>query len=94
VYLNNQRCYLSASKGKCKEGKPELQIIISFDKPNDALETYKERRQIETAFRALKISGFNIEYTHLTEIDRIEKLIAVVIVALTWTYLVGSYLHS
>jgi hypothetical protein len=94
VYLNNQLCYLSASKGKGKDGKPELQIIISFNNPENALDIYKERWQIETAFRALKTSGFNIEDTHLTEIERIEKLFALVIVAFTWAYLVGDYLHK
>ena len=50
-YVNNQLCYLSASKIKNKEGKPELQIIISFNKPNVAQKIYKERWQIETAFK-------------------------------------------
>lgn len=94
VYLNNQLCYLSASKAKDKEGKPELQIIISFNMPDSAMELYKERWQIETAFRALKTSGFNIEDTHLREIERIEKLFALVIVAFTWAYIVGDYLHN
>ena len=53
--VNNQLCYLSASKIKNKEGKPELQIIVSFNKQEHAQEIYKERWQIETAFRALKI---------------------------------------
>jgi hypothetical protein len=30
----------------------------------------------------------------LTEIERTEKLFAMVIVAFTWTYLVGDYLHK
>ena len=93
VYVNNQLCYLTGSKVKDKEGKPELQIVISFNKPQDALYLYKERWQVETAFRALKSSGFNIEDTHLTDIDRIEKLFALVIVAFTWAYKVGVYLH-
>lgn len=94
VYLKNQLCYLSASKGKSKEGIPELQIVISYNKPEDALEIYKERWQIETAFRALKSGGFNIEDTHLTEIERIEKLFALVMVAFTWAYLVGDFLDK
>ena len=93
VYVNNQLCYLSGSKVKNKQGKPELQIIISFNNPQDALEIYKERWQIETAFKGLKSSGFNIEDTHLTDIERIEKLFALVIVAFTWAYVVGDYLH-
>lgn len=94
VYVNGQLCYLSASKIKNKDGVPELQIIVSFDKPDKAQSLYKERWQIETAFRALKTSGFNIEDTHLTDIDRIEKLFALVIVAFTWAYKVGIYLDK
>lgn len=93
-YVNNQLCYLSASKVKNKEGKPEFQIIISFCKPECAQKIYKERWQIETAFRALKTSGFNIEDTHLNDIERIEKLFALVIIAFTWAYLVGIFLHE
>lgn len=90
-YVNNQQCYLSGSCVKNKEGKPELQILVSFCSPKEALETYKERWQIETAFRALKSSGFNIEDTHLREIDRIGKLLSIVIIAFTWCYCVGIY---
>jgi transposase len=87
-------CYLSASKIKNKQGKPELQIIISFSKPNVAQKIYKECWQIETAFKALKSSGFNIEKTHLIDMERIEKLLALVLIAFTWSYLVGIYLHE
>jgi hypothetical protein len=94
VYVNNQLCFLSASKVRNKEGKPELQVIVSFNKPENAMEIYKDRWQIETAFKALKTSGFNIEDTHLTDIERIEKLFALVMVAFTWAYLVGDYLNK
>lgn len=92
--LNNQLVYLSGAKIKNKEGKPELQIIISFNHPSQSKDRYKERWQIETAFKALKTSGFNIEDTHLTQIPRLEKLFAIVIVAFTWAYIVGIYLHE
>lgn len=90
-YVNDQLCYLSASKIKNKQGKPELQIIISFNCPENAQELYKERWQIETAFKALKSSGFNIEDTHLANIERIERLFSLVMVAFLWAYLVGIY---
>ncbi|MDD3079269.1 MAG: IS4 family transposase [Paludibacter sp.] len=93
-YVNNQLCYLSASKIKNKEGKTEFQIVISFCKPEIAQKIYKKRWQIETAFRALKTSGFNIEDTHLTDIERIDKLLSLVLIAFTWSYLVGIYLHE
>ena len=85
---------MSASKVKNKQGVPELQIIVSFNKPDEAQSVYKERWQIETAFRALKSSGFNIEDTHLTDIDRINKLFALVLVAFVWAYKIGIFLDT
>ena len=52
---------------------------------------YRERRQIETAFRALKSSGFDIEKTHLTDLNRIEKLFSVVMAAFAWAYVAGVF---
>lgn len=94
VYVNGELCYLSASKVKNKQGVPELQIIVSFNKPGEAQSLYKERWQIETAFKALKTSGFNIEDTHLTDIDRIAKLFSLVLVAFVWVYKAGIFLDS
>jgi hypothetical protein len=92
--VNRQQCYLSASKVKSKQGLPELQIIISFARTENTIVRYKERWQIESAFKALKSSGFNIEDTHLSDIDRIEKLFSIVMVAFAWAYVVGIYLHE
>ena len=94
VSVNGQLCYLSASKVKNRQGVPELQIIVSFNKPDEAQSLYKERWQIETAFKALKTSGFNIEDTHLTDIDRINKLFALVMVAFVWAYKAGIFLNA
>lgn len=38
VYVNNQLCYLSASKVRNKEGKTELQVVVLFNKPENAME--------------------------------------------------------
>jgi hypothetical protein len=46
------------------------------------------------AFRALKTSGFNIEDTHLTDIERINKLFAPVLVAFIWSYKIGVFLND
>lgn len=94
VKVNNQLCYISGSKVLDKKGVPEFQIIISFNKPEKANEIYKQRWQIESAFKALKSSGFNIEDTHLTELDRVEKLFALVIIAFTWVYKIGIELDK
>jgi hypothetical protein len=93
-HVNGQQCYISASKVKGKDGKPELQIIISYNHPHNAKKYYEDRWQIETAYRGLKTSGFNIENTHLTDLDRIEKLFTVVMLAFTWAYLVGVIVND
>ena len=92
--INGQLCYLSASKVKSKTGQPELQIIIAFNQPENALLFYKERWQIETCFRGMKSSGFNIEHTHLTDLVRIEKLFTIIMLAFAWAYVVGVYVNQ
>jgi transposase len=94
VNIHGQLCYISGSKVLSKKGIPELQIIISFNDPQQANTLYKDRWQIETVFRALKSSGFNIEDTHLKDIERINKLFALVMIAFVWAYKVGIYLNS
>ena len=76
---------------KNSDGVPELQILICYNRPEDAVATYRQRWQIETCFRAMKSSGFNIEDTHLRDIDRIARLTAMVCMALVWAYLVGEH---
>ena len=74
--------------------EPELQIIVSFNKPDIAQKLYKERWQIESAFKAPKTSGFNIEDTHLTDIERVSKLMSLVLIAFAWVYKAGIHLDS
>jgi Transposase DDE domain len=90
VQINGQFCYLSGSK---VSGSDYL-ILISFNKPESSKEYYKQRWQIEMTFKAMKSSGFDIEKTHLQDIDRIEKLILLVMIAFVWCYKVGIHLHQ
>lgn len=78
------------SRFKNSDEVPELQILICFNRPEDGIATYKKRWEIETAFRAMKSSGFNIEDTHLRDGDRIARLFAMAYIAL-WAYLVGEH---
>ncbi len=65
----------------------------SFNKPEDAVETYRQCWQIETMFKAMKSVGFNIETTHLSDIERIEKLLLIVMMAFLWCYNIGEFVH-
>lgn len=86
-----QYVYLAGSRIKNSDGIPELQILICFNRPEDGVATYKKRWEIETVFRAMKSSGFNIEDTHLRDRGRIARLLAIVCIALVWAYLVGEH---
>lgn len=94
VRVNGELCYLSGCKLNNRNGKQEFLILVSFNKPDKAQQDYKQRWQIEMCFRAMKSSGFDIEKTHLQDIDRIEKLILLVMIAFAWCYKIGIYLHE
>jgi hypothetical protein len=70
----------------------ELLIVLTPDQPRKALRLYAQRWQIETLFGALKSRGFNVEQTHLTARNRIEKLLAIMAISFAWAYLVGDWL--
>lgn len=94
VELHGQRCYLSGSKAIGKDGKPELLMIVSFNKPEQGVAFYKQRWQIETLFKGMKSSGFNIKDTHVTDLDRLEKLFSLVMIAFVWYYKLGDYIDE
>lgn len=93
VKVKGVYCYLSGSK-IITDGKLDYCIIISFEKPTESLEKYKQRWQIETLFKGLKSSGFNLEETHMVAIEKLEKLILLVMIAYVWCYKVGDYIDS
>ena len=92
VSINGQLCYISGCKMLNEHNKPDFLIVISYNKPEQSADYYAQRWQIETLFKGLKTSGFNMEKTHLTELDRIEKLLSLVMIAFLWCYLVGDFL--
>jgi len=52
---------------------------------------YARRWEIETLFGALKTRGFRFETTHMSITDRIDKLTAVLALALAWAVKVGVF---
>lgn len=93
-YVNGQACYLSGSKVKDKEGKPEMQLLVSYCNAGEALDMYRKRWQIETMFKGLKSSGFNIEGSHVRDLSRMSNLFAIIMIAYVWCYLVGIFIHE
>lgn len=94
VQLGNQWVYLSGAKTINRDGEIEFVIIATYSFDPQTLSTYKDRWQIETMFRALKSSGFNLEDTHLKDLDRISRLLSLLCIAFIWAYLTGIHRHQ
>ena len=74
-YVNGQPCHLRGLKSKTRRESPELQILVSYCNAEESLEMYKQRWQIETMFKGLKNSGFNIEDSHVRIQERMARSI-------------------
>ncbi len=55
----------------------------------NSIELYKKRWQIEVLFSCFKSRGFNLEETHLTDPNKIQKLLAVMSLTFCWCYKMG-----
>ena len=70
--------------------KGELIVVISNDTNHKKiLKIYKDRWRIETLFRNTKKGGFNMEDTHMTQSDRLMKLMALVAIGVAMTICAG-----
>jgi len=69
-------------------------VIVVSDTGGDLLARYGKRWGIETLFGCLKRRGFNLEATHLSVADRLERLVAVLALAFTWAYMCGAWLFE
>lgn len=83
--------YLSATRSP-KDGKL---VIIATNADNDiAIDTYYKRWEIETLFQCLKGRGFNFEDTHITDLRRIKKMVALLAIAFCWAHKTGEFRHE
>ncbi len=81
--------YVSCVKLK-KGERTEYLIVASGARNKDALTEYKLRWGIETMFGCLKSRGFELEETHLTDTDKISKLLMLLALALCLAILTGE----
>lgn len=70
----------------------EYLIVVSPAKTHQAIAEYGKRWEIETLFGCLKSRGFRLEETHVTEPERLKKLIALLALAFCWAHIVGEWL--
>lgn len=65
-------------------------VVSSFTTSNQNLSNYRLRWQIENLFGCLKTRGFRLEDTHLTEGERVSRLLALLALAFCWAHLSGE----
>lgn len=72
----------------------ELLVVTTQSAPKSAIPDYAKRWGIETLFGMFKTRGFCLESTHLSDPERLSKLLALLSLALCWAILVGEWLHQ
>lgn len=77
-----------------KKLQDDYLIVIGKFKKNVLLEGYRQRWSIETFFQAIKERGFDIEKTHLQDLEKLKKLIALVITAFLFCFKIGVWHHQ
>jgi hypothetical protein len=71
-----------------------LLVVATQRAPKSAITDYAKRWSIETLFGIFKTRGFCLESTHLTDGERLSKLLALLSLALCWVILTGQWLHE
>jgi hypothetical protein len=72
----------------------EYLIIIGNGNPKRFIQEYKKRWNIEELFVCLKSRGFNFEDTHLTNPQKISKIMALLTLAFLWAVKTGQWFHQ
>ena len=87
AHIYNCKIYLGASRSE----RGELMVVATNQPPKNAVAIYLRRWEIECLFSCLKGRGFRFESTHITKLERIEKLVAVLAIAFCWAHKVGEW---
>jgi hypothetical protein len=69
-------------------------VVATQSKPKSAISDYAKRWLIETLFGIFKTRRFCLESTHLTDSERLSKLLALLSLAFCWVFLSGEWLHQ
>ena len=87
IWMYGAKVYLAGSRSE----RGELMIVATNEKPKNAIAIYLRRWEIETLFQCLKNRGFRFESTHITDVDRLKKLMAVIAIGVAWAHKVGEW---
>ena len=68
-----------------------LMIVVATREPENMVSDYYRRWAIETLFGCLKSRGFDLESTHMTDPERMDKLMGILALTFTWCLIVGHW---
>jgi Transposase DDE domain len=88
VNLFGEKVFLAGSRSE----RGELMIIATNRSPKNAIPKYLRRWEVESLFQSLKSRGFRFEETHLTDLEKIKKLMAVLAIGFAWAHRIGEWL--
>ena len=69
-------------------------IVASSEEHSEAICVYRLRWEVETLFGCLKSRGFRFEDTHITDPEKIKKLVGVLAIAFAWSHRIGEWRHE
>ena len=87
ISMYGQKVYLAGARSE----RGELMIVATNQNPATAITIYLRRWEIECLFQSLKGRGFRFEETHMTKLERIEKLMALLTIGFCWAHKVGEW---
>jgi hypothetical protein len=71
-----------------------LFLAGTMQEPKHLGQVYRKRWTIETLFQSFKKRGFDIESTHIKDLERLKKLVGVVSLAFAFCISLGIYKHE
>lgn len=80
---------LNVAAGRSESG--ELLIVVTNADVKNAVPIYLRRWEIECLFQCLKGRGFRFEETHITDQEKLSKLISILAVGVAWAIKVGEW---
>lgn len=93
-WLDDIKVYIHGFRIRNDKGKLEYLIVASQTKSVDVIEIYRDRWYIENMFKDMKSNGLNITDTHVTNLDRLECLLGLIVLAHAWIIRIGQYVRK
>jgi hypothetical protein len=91
VTIKGLKCHLAMDFSKNKKGEDDPLLVLTNDSNCDALKIYRERWSIEVFFQSIKERGFNLESSHLQDINRYAKLFTMCCISFVICLTIGVY---